>query len=371
MKKALKILVVGQTPPPYGGQAMMIQYMLDANYNNVVFHHVRMCFSREMNERGKMSLYKITHLLSIIFNSIYLRYKFGIDVLYYPPSNAPKVSVFRDLIFLAFVRPFFKKTIFHFHAAGISEFIPQQGALLQKVAKYVLNKPDLAITSSVHNPDDASFLNAKSVKVIPLGIPDDAANAPAAVSSSSTDTFSILFVGLLNSTKGEGFVLEALHILKLRGYVNVQFRFAGKFENEEYKNTFWNRVEELGLTNQVTHLGVIVGDTKQAAFLQADIFCFPSFFESESFGIVLLEAMSYGLPLIASRWRGIQSVVNDGENGYLVDIKNAKQIADKMEIFIKNPSLLHQMGKESRKLFQENYTIEAYLSNLEQTFLNL
>ena len=63
MKK--KILIVGQTPPPYGGQAMMIKYMLDAEYKDISLYHVRMCFSRDFNDRGKFSLYKILHIFVI------------------------------------------------------------------------------------------------------------------------------------------------------------------------------------------------------------------------------------------------------------------------------------------------------------------
>jgi hypothetical protein len=81
MKKK-KIIVVGQTPPPYGGQALMIEYMLDANFETIEFFHVRMCFSREMNERGKLSLYKIKHLFDIIFKTIFLKIKHKVDVLY-------------------------------------------------------------------------------------------------------------------------------------------------------------------------------------------------------------------------------------------------------------------------------------------------
>lgn len=368
MKK--KIIVVGQTPPPYGGQALMIEYMLDANFETIEFHHVRMCFSREMNERGKLSLYKITHLFDIIFKTIFLKIKHKVDVLYYPPSNAPKVSVFRDLIFLFFTRFFFKKTIFHFHAAGVSEFIEKQNFLIKKIAFFILKCPDLAISSSPYNPPDARFLKAKREVIIPLGIPNVIDDTIFKSRIKDNRVLNILFVGLLNATKGEGYLVDAIANLKLKGY-EINLRIAGKFETEDYEKEFFNKIKTLNLEDNIEYLGVITGNSKQDAFLNTDLFCFPSFFISESFGIVLLEAMMYKLPIIATRWRGIQSIVEDSKNGYLVDIKNATQLEEKIELFLKSPDLLTSMGECSQELFLKNYTVSSYIENLEKEYIKI
>jgi glycosyltransferase involved in cell wall biosynthesis len=368
MKK--KIIVVGQTPPPYGGQALMIEYMLDANFVDIELYHVRMCFSKEMNERGKFSLYKITHLLDIIYKTILLKIKYKVDVLYYPPSNAPKISVFRDLIFLFFTRFFFKKTIFHFHAAGISEFIENQNFFIKKIAVFILQKPDLGISSSPYNPPDTIYLKAKKQAIIPLGIPNEVDNANLQFRKRENGVLNILFVGLLNSTKGEGYLVEAIANLKLKGYT-INLKIAGKFETEDYKKDFFQKVKMHNLEKNVDYLGVITGDIKKKAFLDTDLFCFPSFFISESFGIVLLEAMMCKLPIIATRWRGIQSIVEEGKNGYLVDIKNAGQLEEKIEIFLKRPELLDVMGGYSRELFLKKYTVSSYIQNLEKEFIKI
>jgi len=61
-----KILVVGQTPPPFGGQAIMIERLLEGKYKDTELFHVRMSFSREMNEMGRFSFFKIFHLILCI-----------------------------------------------------------------------------------------------------------------------------------------------------------------------------------------------------------------------------------------------------------------------------------------------------------------
>lgn len=364
-----KILVVGQTPPPYGGQAMMIQYMLDGEYQNVEMYHVRMCFSKEFNDRGKFSLYKVLHIFTIIWNVWKMRWKHGMKTMYYPVSSAPRVALLRDAIILICTRCLFKDVVFHFHAAGISEELPRYPQPLRGLVYGILKKPELAITSSMHNPKDAEYLKAKKVEIIPLGIPDSNTDEMRKVYGKNK-YLTVMFMGLLNSTKGEGYVLDAVNMLNKSGR-DVRFVFAGKFENEEYKKEFFARVKEYGLQNKVEYKGIVTGEKKTRMFLGADVFCFPSFFSSESFGIVLLEGMMYQMPLIASKWRGIQSVVEEGRNGFLVNIKNAKQIAVALTKLYDDRSLLENMAKEGRQMFVEKYELSKYLLNIEKAMCEI
>ena len=68
-----KIVFVGQTPPPFGGQAIMIEKILQGTYKDVLLYHVRMSFSKEMDEIGKASLSKVFHLFNIIAKIYYFR----------------------------------------------------------------------------------------------------------------------------------------------------------------------------------------------------------------------------------------------------------------------------------------------------------
>lgn len=365
----IKILVVGQTPPPYGGQAMMIQYMLDGEYQKAEMHHVRMCFSREFNDRGKFSLYKVMHIFTVIWNVWKMRFGHGINTMYYPVSSAPKVALLRDAIILMCTRWLFKEVVYHFHAAGVSEELPKYPQPLRGMVYSILKKPELAITSSEHNPKDAEYLKAKQVKVIPLGIPDSNAEEVRKVYGENAH-LTVMFMGLLNGTKGEGYVLDAVNTLNKSGK-DVRFIFAGKFESEEYREEFFAKVKEYGLQDKVEYKGIVTGEDKKRMFLSADVFCFPSFFSSESFGIVLLEGMMYQMPLIASRWRGIQSVVEEGRNGYLVDIKNSEQIADALIKLFDDRTLLEKMAKESRQMFVEKYELSKYLVNMEKAMCEI
>lgn len=364
-----KILVVGQTPPPYGGQAMMIKHMLVGDYENMKLYHVRMCFSKEFNDRGKFSLYKITHIFAIIYNVWVMRFRHNIHTLYYPVSSAPKVALLRDVAILMCIRFLFRDIVYHFHAAGVSEELPKYPNGLRQFCYWVLKRPSLGITSSVHNPKDAEYLKCRKVEVIPLGIPDLNENESRS-EFGKRPYLTVMFMGLLNSTKGEEYILDAINILN-KDNKDVRFIFAGRFESEEYKNDFMSKVSAYRLTDKVKYRGVVTGERKRQMFLDADVFCFPSFFSSESFGIVMLEGMMYQMPIIASRWRGIQSVVEENKNGFLVDIKDARQIADAISKLYDNRNLLKEMALESRKIFVQKYEIGKYLKRIEEVMTEI
>lgn len=364
----INILVVGQTPPPYGGQAIMIKYMLDNFQSPNSIKHVRMCFSKEFNDRGKLSLYKIIHLIQIIYKIWLYRFKYRCNTLYYPLSSSPKVAVFRDAIILGLTRFLFKKIIYHFHAAGISEELPKYNLIIRNIIYMIIKKPDLAITSSEYNPKDAEYLRAKKKLIIPLGIPDENIEKKRKVTNQE-NPLNILFVGLLNSTKGEGYLLEAINQLKTRG-INTKLRIAGKFESEDYKDLFFSKIKEYGLEKNIIYKGIVTGKEKENLFLKSDILCFPSFFSSESFGMVLLEAMMYQMPIIATRWRGIQSIVEEERNGYLVPIKDSHSLAKSIEKLHYDRALLKKMAENSRMIFKEKYELSNYINSMENAIFN-
>jgi glycosyltransferase involved in cell wall biosynthesis len=125
------------------------------------------------------------------------------------------------------------------------------------------------------------------------------------------------------------------------------------------------------LRRRVRFRGVLVGDAKWAEYARADIFCFPSFFEAESFGLAVLEAMSFSLPVVATRWRGLPDIVEDGASGYLVPIRDPVALADRLARLLDAPTLRAQFGQAGRNRFLRNFTLSQHLSAVDQLFEQL
>jgi glycosyltransferase involved in cell wall biosynthesis len=367
-----KILVVGQTPPPFHGQSIMIDQMLKGNYKDVKLYHVRMHFSRGIDDVGRFQPGKILHLPAVIMKIIFYKFRYNIKVLYYPPAGPNKVPVLRDLIILFFTRFLFKQVIFHFHAGGVSTFYEQLPALLKWFYRRCYFKPDVALRLSQLNPEDGAFLKAKKEFIVPNGVADYAAGFKPKPPSTAAEKSPcrLLYVGALKETKGVMVLIEACGLLKDRG-LNFTLQAVGEFESAAFQEAVTTRVAQYKLENMVTFPGVLTGDAKLQQYANADIFCYPTYFESETFGIVLLEAMQFSLPAAATRWRGVQSVVRDGVTGFLVPIKDSAALADKLASLIANPTLRAEMSAKSREIFLQEYTIEKFHENMGKVFLSV
>jgi glycosyltransferase involved in cell wall biosynthesis len=367
-KKETAVLIVGQTPPPYGGQAIIIDNLVKGSYDRIHVHHVRMEFSENLAEARRFSVTKVLHVFELVVKVLWARLRTGANVLYYPPSGPTRHGVLRDLVVLPSIRWAFNDTVFHFHAGGISEYYPTLPRPLRFMARRAYFHPDLAISSSELNPPDASFVHAKRSVVIPLGIRDHAAAFEGRPNARGTGRPVILFVGFLIENKGVITVLEAAGKLLERG-IDFEVRFMGEFESPEFRDRFWATAESLGVHDNVAHLGVLTGDEKFQAYADADIFCFPSHFESETFGVVLLEAMQFELPTVTTRWRGIPSVVAEGETALLAPIRDGGAVADHLERLIDDPALREKLGQAGRRRYLDLYEESRFTAALERAIV--
>ncbi|MGA2563878.1 MAG: glycosyltransferase family 4 protein [Steroidobacteraceae bacterium] len=92
-------------------------------------------------------------------------------------------------------------------------------------------------------------------------------------------------------------------------------------------------------------------------YRSASIFCLPTL--NEPFGIVFLEAFSYGLPIVATRLGAIPEIVSDGESGYLVKPQDVGQLADRLNDLLENPARCAQFGLHGRQWVHERYSWEG------------
>lgn len=364
-----RILVIGQTPPPYGGQALMIKRMLEGEYKNARLYHVRMAFSKDMDDLGRINIGKLLHPFSIIFKAIYLRLRYNLQVLYYPPSGPSMLPMLRDVALLLCVRWMFKKTIFHFHAAGLSELYPKLSWHTKWLFRLAYFKPDVAVQISSHNPDDGSFVQAKTTCTIPNGIEDEYIPEES-LSKPDNAVCNVLFVGLICESKGILVLIDAIHLLKDAG-VRVKVSVVGKFVSEDFKQIVLGRVAQYQLEEAIDFKGVLTGQAKHDQYLAADIFCFPTFFECESFGLVAVEAMQFKVPVILSRWRGVQSLIEDGVEGFFVPVRDAQSVANKLSKLVADPELRNRMGMKGRERYLQQYSIEKFYRRMDECFGNL
>lgn len=365
----VKVLVVGQTPPPHGGQAVMIERLVKSELAEVQLIHVRMGFSSHMNEVGRIRISKILHLFGLIARIIYHRFVDGVRILYYPPAGAERVSMFRDIIILLSTRWLFDKTIFHFHAGGVSELYDRLPSWQRPLFRRAYFGADAAIRISELNPEDGMRLAAKRNYVIPNGIIDpcpEMSVSPSNSAATGDDRLRMLFVGILSEAKGVMVLIETCANLAARG-VQFELEMMGQWGNDEFAARVGQRINDLNLSSHVRFLGLLIGDDKFAAYRRADVFCLPTFFET--FGLVLVEAMACGLPVVSTRCGGIPSVVDEGKTGFLVEPHDPGAVADQLARLAHDPHLRKRMGRAGRAKFEREYTFAHHAGRMRRALL--
>jgi glycosyltransferase involved in cell wall biosynthesis len=342
----------------------MVQSLLDGKYEHAHLIHVRMTFSKNLSDMRKPAANKLTHLARLIYSIALARIRYAPQILYFPPSGPNRVSFYRDVVILALTRWMFRGTIFHFHAGGISSLYPSLNRFERTLFRLAYNKPTLSIRVSEKAPDDGSSVHAMNSIVVPNGVPD-AASRHNLIRNRVPGC--ILFVGLLCESKGVLVAIEAVSRLIKKG-VPCHIVFLGEWQSPAFERRTRELVKELGVEKGVQFRGVITGTDKERCYLEADILCFPTFFESETFGLVILEAMQFALPVVSTNWRGIPSIVEDGKMGFLVPVRNSVAVADALEHLIRNPEQARQMGEAGREKYLNQYTLEKFHKAMDVAF---
>ena len=182
----MKLLVFALTPPPHHGQSYMVKLMLDGFGGDqrqggtagdpglVQCYHVNARFASGPDDMGTFRLGKGIQVLRYALEALWCRVRHGVNVLYYIPAMPMKAPVIRDVVLLTLLRPFFSKTVFHWHAAGLGAWLESDEAcpVLARVARVVLHKADLAITPAEFNLPDARKFAPRISLSVPNGIPD-------------------------------------------------------------------------------------------------------------------------------------------------------------------------------------------------------
>lgn len=360
------ILVVGQTPPPLHGQSLMYQSLLAEPFRNVELYHVRMAFSSSLDDIGRPRLGKVLHLAKVVAAILYHRLHGHKDMLYYPPAGPSLIPVLRDIVILLSTRWMFRTTVFHFHAAGLADYLNTLSLPLRILAKWAYRSADLSIRVASSSPHDGLKLGARHEIVIPCGIED---HAKISSLRDQNTLKRILFAGAIRPSKGVDILLDACELLFQRD-ISFEVELIGRAVSPEYEKLVRDRISREPLRGRVLWSGELEGNEKWQAYARADIFCFPTYYEAEALSLVVLEAMMFSLPVVTTRWRGLSDAVVDGRTGYLLPIRNAGSVADTLEILIRNESLRRAMGQEGRLVYEKQFALSRWRKDLESAWLS-
>jgi glycosyltransferase involved in cell wall biosynthesis len=359
--REVRVLVVGQTPPPVHGQSLMIQRLLGGTYTGVRLFHVRMAFSKVTDDVGRARPGKVLTLLGTILHIWWVRLRHRPTVLYYHPAGANKVAMYRDLGLLSATRWLFHTTIFHFHAAGLASLRDGLPRLLHRRFRRCFERADICIRPSLNAADDGAALHARRSIVVANGIEDlgEELAAQRTYARERDSAFAapaeLLYLGVLAAEKGLATLVRSLALLRDRG-VDVRLALAGAASNALFEQELHALAQQLGVDSLIRWLGVVEGEAKLAMLRHADLLVQPTVHPTETSGLALMEAASCALPVVATEWGGNASIVVDGATGLLVPPSDETALANAIAGLLDDDARRESMGRAARARFLEEFT---------------
>jgi glycosyltransferase involved in cell wall biosynthesis len=272
--------------------------------------------------------------------------------------TASDTSFARKMYFLLLCRLFRKKTILHIHGGGFAEFYNALGSFRKNLARRSLAVPNRFIClTEIKARELSGCLGGRPVSIVPnacLAIPNDERSYPERGKT-------VLFTGLIAKEKGVFDLIEAL--ARIAGDVpDLRLVLAGKGRISECKSLAADR----GIADRVVFPGWLSGEQLQDAYRNADVFCLPSYVEG--LPMVILEAMSHGLPIVCTPVGGIPDAVRDGIEAAYVEPGNINQLADRMKRVVENAADRRTLGTNARKRASECFGIRAVVSKLSSVY---
>jgi glycosyltransferase involved in cell wall biosynthesis len=273
------------------------------------------------------------------------------------------------MVILISTRWLFAHTIFHFHAGGLTDVLyPKLSKSEQVLFRWAYRFPDATIRMSELTPSNIELLAARQDFIVPYGVTEPLCTRGASpVDNNRAVIHRLLFVGAVRESKGFLVLLHACRLLQEWG-IEFELDVMGAFQSQSFAMQTMTFLEKAHLSARVHFLGVLEGQAKAEAFSRATIFCFPTFYESEAFSVVLVEALSYGLPVVTTEWRGIPQIIPNGQCGFVVPIHDPVSVAEKIRCLLADRDLHARMSAACRQRYLEHYTIAQYHRNLERVF---
>ena len=360
MNKTKKnILFMLHLPPPVHGSSLVGEFVKESNLINGSYEgrYINLMLSRQVHESGKTNLKKLFRFSLIWFHLLGKLIHRKPNLCYYALTTTG--SGFRkDVLLISLLRLFRVKTVYHIHNKGV--ITAKKKKINDLLYSFVFKNCNVIILSQHLYYDIETYVPISKVYICPNGIKDFQPKT-SFLTLPDHSSFRILFLSNLIEEKGVYVLIDACSILNKKGY-KFQCDFVGG-EGDVIAKQLIDYVKEKDLTHHVKYLGKRYGKLKDMAFEQADVFVLPSRYDC--FPLVVLEAMQHSLPVITAREAGMQDMIDDGNNGFLIyPFNDAKALAEKIEYFIINPTQARQMGMNGRLKYEHNYTLSIFEQRL-------
>jgi colanic acid/amylovoran biosynthesis glycosyltransferase len=192
---------------------------------------------------------------------------------------------------------------------------------------------------------DTFDIPSEKVRVVPNGFNDTLFNSKPLIDNNITQ-FKLLHIGRFINLKGQEYLIEALALLKVRGYTNIELTLIGEGETLEKTKVLANT---LNVSEQIVFTGALPHKAVSQILENCDLYLHPSYTlnngQAETFGIAILEAIATGKPVIMTDSGGMKEILPNGDASFvkIISQKSAEALAEAIIYFIKEIPLFNKV----------------------------
>lgn len=369
----MKILHIGKYYPPYFGGIEKVNFDLVKGLNKIGVKTDVICFNdkyKTIIENDSYTIFRMSRITEKFSTPFSISYYFRLwnivnnyDIVHLHLPN-PSAAIF--LIFTKFQG----KIILHWHSDVIKQkffkkiYSPFDNILKRKSKRII-------VTSKNYLDNSKDLRNYKDkCKVIPIGI-----------DNSDLIQDNLFFKSLKNKYKGKKIIFSLGRLTYYKGFKylidaakdikdNTLILIGGT--GELYPN-LKNQIVNENLQEKVELLGKIPFNHLESYFKLADVFCLPSDHKSESFGVVLIEAMSLGCPQVVFNIKGsgVPWVVDNNQTGIVIKDIDSKLLAKKLNLLISDEDLINEFKTKSVKRFNKLFKKQSMIDKTLELYNSL
>lgn len=344
------------------GAAIMGQYIMESALVNETFDtkHINLSTSHSIAQIRKFNIRKWGRWISLLWKSCATYIKFKPDVVYMT-LTAEGSGFYKDFPVVMCLKILGAKICYHFHNKGVHR--RENNQLHAFLYRLVFRNSSVILLSPLLYYDVQKFIPRDRTYFCANGIPDINTGTGSKLSEGKDgNKLKILFLSNLIKTKGIYVLLEACSSLREKSQDFI-CTIVGK-EGDISKAQLLAQIKAQQLEEYVYYAGPKYGPDKIQAYREADIFTFPTYYPNECQPLVIIEAMQFGLPVVATREGSIPEMIADGETGFLVKRENREELSEKLEILIQDAQLRQKMGVKARERYLQKYAISKFETRL-------
>lgn len=346
-----KVLIIGPFPEPISGVSLANQVVKEVleKSDEFAIDSINTSYNIFEDAVGSFSIKKFIFFLKINFSIFKI---FKNDTIYITPGQT-FFGITKYSLFILLSSILKKEIIIHVHGNYLGKQYIELTGLKKKFFYFLVSKFTKGIVLSASLKKNLTpFLKGKNIYVLYNFAQNYLINNSLKVDNS---ILKISYLSNLMEEKGIFLLLDSLKELESKK-IKYEAKIAGNID-AGLKEDILSKISRLKYTSYV---GVVYNEDKKGLLNWSNIFVLPTFYKMEGQPISILEALATRNVIISTKHAGINDIIEENKNGYLVEKKNSESITNRLVYLNENKSKILEISNYNKMYFTKNFTIEIF-----------